>query len=173
MPQPYVRKLADKHGISVEKAEEKWNAAKKDAADQGHSEDYGYITNIFKLRMHEKSSLHSFLQRVLAFDKTKTIPEEQLLPVLMEDLSNALGGMKQIPVQTHGKIPSRVYLTVSRKANQVKKVLSKMDFSVVQINGSGYTGGTRWEAESDKTTVVNYCEFSGVLVISSTLNFES
>lgn len=171
MPQAFVQKLAKQHHMSVAEAEKKWNAAKEDAAKEGKAENYAYITQIFKSRMGETSSIRSFLQRIVAFDKTKTIPEEQLLPVLIEDLQKATGQLIPLKVTTHGKIPSRVYLTTSRKANQVKKALSKMDFSVVQINGSGYTGGTRWEMESDKTTVVNYCEFSGVLVISSTLVF--
>ena len=53
MPQAYVKKLANKHNISVATAEKKWEQAKKSAKKQGHAEDYDYITGIFKKMMHE------------------------------------------------------------------------------------------------------------------------
>ena len=63
MPQAYVKKLAEKHGISLDAAEEKWAKAKKLAEKQGHGGDYAYVTSIFKKTMHEAS-----LMRVLAGD---------------------------------------------------------------------------------------------------------
>jgi hypothetical protein len=39
MPQPYVKKLADKHGVPVDKAEDKWDKAKKDAQTQGQKDN--------------------------------------------------------------------------------------------------------------------------------------
>lgn len=53
MPAPYVKKLAKKHNMSVSAAEKKWDKAKEQAADQGHEDDYGYITSIFKNMMGE------------------------------------------------------------------------------------------------------------------------
>ncbi len=53
MPVAYVRKLAHKHGTSVSTAERRWKNAKASAAKQGHGDDYGYITGIFKNMMNE------------------------------------------------------------------------------------------------------------------------
>jgi len=73
MPTPYVEKLAKKHGVSVDKAESEWEKAKKDAADGGHSDDYAYVTQIFKSRMGETAKVESavtfsFQHRLLAAD---------------------------------------------------------------------------------------------------------
>lgn len=56
MPQPYVQKMAKKHGVTVDKAEQKWAAAKKAAAAEGHGEDFAYVTGIFKKMMGETAS---------------------------------------------------------------------------------------------------------------------
>ncbi len=55
MPQAYVKKLAEKHGLSLSEAEAKWSKAKKAAEKNGHTDDYGYVTSIFKKMMHEAS----------------------------------------------------------------------------------------------------------------------
>lgn len=54
MPTGYVRKLAKKHGVSTSTAEKHWSMAKAAAKKEGHDEDYGYVTSIFKNMMHEK-----------------------------------------------------------------------------------------------------------------------
>lgn len=53
MPTGYVKKLAKKHHTSVGKSEDRWERAKKQAAKQGHSEDFAYITGIYKKMMGE------------------------------------------------------------------------------------------------------------------------
>lgn len=65
MPTPYIKKLADKHNTSVGKAEGRWENAKQQAAKQGHSEDFAYITGIYKKMMGEdvsEMSLKQFLK---------------------------------------------------------------------------------------------------------------
>lgn len=57
MPQAYVKKLAKKKGISIAKAEDHWVKAKELAAEQGHKEDYDYITGIFKKMMGESNTM--------------------------------------------------------------------------------------------------------------------
>lgn len=52
----YVRKLALKKGISVEKAEARWDKAKAQAEKQGRKEDWAYVTGIFKKMMGESAS---------------------------------------------------------------------------------------------------------------------
>lgn len=53
MPSALVKKLADKKGISIEKAEGYWDSAKEKASEQGHGEEYDYITAIFKKMIGE------------------------------------------------------------------------------------------------------------------------
>lgn len=48
MPSNYVKKVADEKNISLSKAEDYWKRAKKQASEQGHKEDYDYITSIFQ-----------------------------------------------------------------------------------------------------------------------------
>lgn len=54
MPTGYVKKLARKHGVSSSTAEKHWGMAKAAAQKEGHGEDYGYVTSIFKNMMHEE-----------------------------------------------------------------------------------------------------------------------
>lgn len=56
MPSAYVKKMADKHGISVKEAEDKWDEAKQAAEKQGQGDNYAYTTQIFKNMMGEKST---------------------------------------------------------------------------------------------------------------------
>lgn len=58
MPTPYVKKLADKHGVPVSQVEKKWDKAKKIAEDEGHKDNWAYITGVVK-RMMNESSLES------------------------------------------------------------------------------------------------------------------
>lgn len=59
MPTGYVKKLAKRHGVSSSTAEKHWGMAKAAAQKEGHGEDYGYVTNIFKNMMHENLRIPS------------------------------------------------------------------------------------------------------------------
>lgn len=48
MPTSYIRKLSKQGKGSVAELERKWDAAKAQASKQGQSDNYGYITQIFK-----------------------------------------------------------------------------------------------------------------------------
>jgi hypothetical protein len=48
MPANIVKSFADKTGKSEAEVEKLWNKAKEIAADNGHKEDYEYITGILK-----------------------------------------------------------------------------------------------------------------------------
>ncbi len=56
MPTSYIRKQASKHGISVKKSEAKWNKAKAIAAKEGKSDNFAYITGIYKSLVGESVS---------------------------------------------------------------------------------------------------------------------
>ena len=72
MPLPYVKKVAKKKGKSTAFAETKWAQAKQAASDQGHGDDYGYITAIFKKMMHESEQSQFPLLQLLN-DESKKI----------------------------------------------------------------------------------------------------
>jgi hypothetical protein len=51
LPAPVLQGLAKQAGITLAKAEEYWDKAKKLAKDQGHEDDYAYIVGIVKKMM--------------------------------------------------------------------------------------------------------------------------
>jgi len=53
MPTAYIKKLADEGKGSVGSLEKKWERAKSLAKEAGHTEDFAYITGIFKKMVHE------------------------------------------------------------------------------------------------------------------------
>jgi hypothetical protein len=66
MPSGYVKKLADKKGVSIDKAEERWDNAKKAAEQQGQGDNYAYVTQVFKSMMGEKGALERIEARLTA-----------------------------------------------------------------------------------------------------------
>lgn len=48
MPSSFVKKVAKEKDISVDEAEKKWDEAKEKAKEEGHGDDYAYVTAIFK-----------------------------------------------------------------------------------------------------------------------------
>lgn len=55
MPTGYVKKMAKKHHISVDKSEEYWDRAKKIAAKSGKEEDFAIITTIYQNMLGERT----------------------------------------------------------------------------------------------------------------------
>ena len=54
MPNAYIKKLSKEKNIPIEDLEKKFKKAKTLAAEQGHKEDYDYITGIFKKMIGEQ-----------------------------------------------------------------------------------------------------------------------
>ncbi len=54
MPTSLMKKVANKCDMSLSDVEDKWQKAKKEAEDQGHKDDWGYVTSIFKNMVGEK-----------------------------------------------------------------------------------------------------------------------
>ena len=48
MPTDTMKKVVNTCDMSMSEVEKKWNSAKQQAEKQGHGEDWGYITSIFK-----------------------------------------------------------------------------------------------------------------------------
>lgn len=71
MPTGYVAKIAKKHNVSVSSAETKWNKAKRLAANQGHEQDYDYVTGIFKKLMGESLTDLTFKQFLILTESLK------------------------------------------------------------------------------------------------------
>lgn len=57
MPTAYVRKMAEKKGKPVAEIEKIWDKAKERAAEEGHGEEYDYITGIFQNMLGEGYSV--------------------------------------------------------------------------------------------------------------------
>lgn len=53
MPQAYVKKMAAKHHLTMDRAEHLWDKAKKLATKEGKAEQFDYITGIFKRMVGE------------------------------------------------------------------------------------------------------------------------
>jgi len=65
MPNNVVQSFAKKSGKSIEEIERLWQKAKAIAAEEGHVEDYAYITGILKKMLSIKeSSMNSFKQYI-------------------------------------------------------------------------------------------------------------
>lgn len=54
MPTAYIKKMAKKHHISVDKSEEYWEKAKK-LAQKEHPDDFAIITTIYKKMLGERT----------------------------------------------------------------------------------------------------------------------
>lgn len=61
MPISYVKKLAKKHNISIDRAEQMWENAKQQAKKQNKEDNFAYITAIFKTMMTETLTLTDYL----------------------------------------------------------------------------------------------------------------
>lgn len=73
MPNAYLQKLADKGKGSIDSLEKKWNKAKTLAKDQGHEDEYDYITGIFKKMIGESLTFKRFYSRLLEEVPTNTV----------------------------------------------------------------------------------------------------
>jgi hypothetical protein len=71
MPLPMLKILADKAGVSVDKAEEYWNRAKEQAAKNNHKDDYPYIVGIIKkmLGISKESRVVEILDSLASIQK--------------------------------------------------------------------------------------------------------
>lgn len=52
MPTAFIQSVARKQGKPVAELESKWDQAKARAAEEGHKEDWPYVTAIFKNMAH-------------------------------------------------------------------------------------------------------------------------
>lgn len=69
MPSNYIKKLAGGDKKKQTKLEKKWDEAKKAAAEQGHEDDFDYITAIFKKMAGVNESIELDEARKDDFDK--------------------------------------------------------------------------------------------------------
>lgn len=58
MPNNIVQSFAKKSGKSIDQVEKLWQKAKAIAAEEGHVEDYAYITGILKKMLSIKEEQH-------------------------------------------------------------------------------------------------------------------
>jgi hypothetical protein len=94
MPVPYLKKLADKHGVSLGVAEKRWEKAKTLAAEQGHADNYAYITGIAKKMFNEDYPGIAKLIRDLIEDiRNGKVDADEAARILAETVtSGSVGG---------------------------------------------------------------------------------
>lgn len=84
MPTPYIEKLAKEGKGTVKELESKWNKAKKIAADEGHAEEYDYITGVFQRMVKAtKANADEVQSAFIGVDMTLFI---RLLEIAREEL---------------------------------------------------------------------------------------
>lgn len=102
-------------------------------------------------------------------------PGQRLLPSqVMTELTKSLSSIvgpyipQKIKVARVGRYQVIVHAGRPKQGRTVSKVLDQLDFTTTQTRVTQYFGGVRMEATGD-TTVVNYCNISGVLIVSTTI----
>lgn len=78
MPTPYLEKVAKDTGKSVSEVEDLWSQAKAQAAKEGHTKDYAYITAIFKKMAGVTSSTLKVNSDVKTTSDYESIPPSNL-----------------------------------------------------------------------------------------------
>lgn len=61
MPNAYLQKISETHGISIEKTEDLWMKARGIASKAGHSGNYAYQTGVFKKMLGEKLTMQEMV----------------------------------------------------------------------------------------------------------------
>jgi hypothetical protein len=91
MPTPALKSFADQSGKSMSEVERLWDEAKKAAAEQGHKEDYDYITGIVKKMLSIESvsfeQVDKLIEEVVATYFTLSEDTQSLIA----DLRKAIG----------------------------------------------------------------------------------
>lgn len=66
MPNAYIQKLSDQGKGSISDLEKKWSRAKEIASVEGKSDDYAYITGIFKKMIKENLTFREFFSIIIS-----------------------------------------------------------------------------------------------------------
>ena len=82
MPTPLIKKLAKEGKGTIKELEKKWKQAKAIAHNEGHEEDWAYITAIFKKMINEGEEMNrekpSFKQFYESLDRDDTLIQFRL-----------------------------------------------------------------------------------------------
>lgn len=108
--------------------------------------------------------------RVLAFDKKEApLDPQAMFKELDAGLTKLCGPFKTQPfVPKPGKFTTVVHAGLPGKGKAIYRFLENLGFTGVYKSVTGYFGGVRLEIDG-KSTIVNYCNFSGVVSISTQL----
>lgn len=115
MPTGYVKKLGKKHGVSSATAEKHWETAKAAAQKEGHGEDYGYVTSIFKNMMHEHAFIPSLkdltngmtFKYFLVAEADGAEPQQMRSPAY-KHLSDRFPQFNELPFKTRRELEKEV-----------------------------------------------------------------
>lgn len=96
---------------------------------------------------------------------------EKMIGELIPSLDSVLGPLKASPVFKSlgsSRLFNRMFSAKPMMGKQVNRMLESLDFTSMAYKSVGAFGGSRLEVDG-RSTVVNYCAFSGVLVVSSSI----
>lgn len=95
------------------------------------------------------------------------IKPDQLIDILSRELQKLLGPFEG-SLKPKGRLHSECVLGKPGKGKNLNRVLSSLDFTSSYNAITSYYGGARQEI-SGEVTIVNYCDLSGVLVVTTNL----
>jgi hypothetical protein len=100
----------------------------------------------------------------------RSLKSEQVLPALEKGLAGILGPFKTQPFKTFStQFTTHVLAGKLGMGKKVYALMNELDFTPVRNEITGYYGGFRPEPNR-KSTTVNYCSRSGVVVITTNLD---
>lgn len=109
MPTPYIKKVAKETGKSIAELEKKWKEAKAAAAEEGHAEDYAYITSIFKNMAGINEGYKEYFENALNTGNTgntgntlSALNESKTLFTLVH--KDSMGNTKYLPIRADGEL---------------------------------------------------------------------
>jgi hypothetical protein len=118
MPTGYVKKLSKKHGVSTSTGEKHWALAKAAAKKEGHGEDYGYVTSIFKKMMHEQIRIPTLKDLIdgMSF-KHYLVAEADMETPQMRERSEAYKHLERFP--QFGELPFKARRELEKEAAEL------------------------------------------------------
>lgn len=110
MPTPVLKSLATKAGVSMSKAEDMWDAAKKEAKQMGQEDNYAYITGIVKTMMGlDEADLRQTNKRIAKlFLKSKFKNFDEFIEAVLKDEVISTN-FNDVPEHNLTNVPAKPY----------------------------------------------------------------
>jgi len=131
MPTDYIKKLSKEGKGSISTLEKKWDDAKAAAAREGKTDDYGYITGIFKKMVGAsvRSDVEARLEIACVPPHLVALVNEYNLIRHTGDLAKAVELKKLIDkeISIHDLEPSLVYQQMEFNDRRIAKLIARVE----------------------------------------------